>query len=312
MSIVGGLDIHRKQLTFDWVDEQNGKWERGRVAPADRVHLAGWLARFDGVGAVGFAMEGCTGWRYIAEEMDAVGVTAHLAEPADTRRCAAETAGEDRQGGSANLRRELLAAGRLPECCIPPTHSSSGGRCSSSTRICGPSTRLGERIQTVFFHQGATAPGQAGCDRGRARPGSERRRPRSCRSLGRLQVATALDVHGCACRAPRRVAAPAAVHRPRRQRRPGVDARHLRRRAIQCAGAVRVARRAGPVLVLPQGGPVCRAGHHRALLRRQTQPRPALSRQGPEVLRWPLFEAGKTSARPCAPGYSYYSAVKDR
>src|SRR4051794_38434264 len=36
MSIVGGLDIHRKQLTFDWVDEQNGKWERGRITPADR------------------------------------------------------------------------------------------------------------------------------------------------------------------------------------------------------------------------------------------------------------------------------------
>src|SRR3954449_5109597 len=40
MSIVGGLDIHRKQLTYDWVDEQNGKWERGRITPADREHLA--------------------------------------------------------------------------------------------------------------------------------------------------------------------------------------------------------------------------------------------------------------------------------
>jgi transposase len=37
-----------------------------------------------------------------------------------------------------------------------------------------------------------------------------------------------------------------------------------------------------------------------------------LSRQGPEVLRWLLFEAAKTSARPCAPGYDYYTAVKDR
>jgi hypothetical protein len=36
MSILGGLDIHRKQLTFDWVDELDGKWERGRIAPADR------------------------------------------------------------------------------------------------------------------------------------------------------------------------------------------------------------------------------------------------------------------------------------
>ena len=37
-----------------------------------------------------------------------------------------------------------------------------------------------------------------------------------------------------------------------------------------------------------------------------------LSRQGPEVLRWLLFEAAKTSARTCAPAYGYYTQVKDR
>jgi hypothetical protein len=37
-----------------------------------------------------------------------------------------------------------------------------------------------------------------------------------------------------------------------------------------------------------------------------------LSRQGPEVLRWLPFEAAKTSARSCAPGYRYYTDVKDR
>ena len=37
-----------------------------------------------------------------------------------------------------------------------------------------------------------------------------------------------------------------------------------------------------------------------------------LSRQGPEVLRWCSFEAAKTSARACAPGYDYYTQVKDR
>ncbi|MDT5026101.1 MAG: hypothetical protein QOE61_2527 [Micromonosporaceae bacterium] len=37
-----------------------------------------------------------------------------------------------------------------------------------------------------------------------------------------------------------------------------------------------------------------------------------LSRQGPEVLRWLLFEAAKTSARVCAPGYRYYTDVKSR
>jgi len=37
-----------------------------------------------------------------------------------------------------------------------------------------------------------------------------------------------------------------------------------------------------------------------------------LSRQGPPVLRWALYEAGKTHARSVAPDHGYYAAVKDR
>jgi transposase len=37
-----------------------------------------------------------------------------------------------------------------------------------------------------------------------------------------------------------------------------------------------------------------------------------LSRQGPAVLRWCLYEAGKTHARTDATDHDYYSAVKDR
>jgi hypothetical protein len=36
MPIVGGLDIHRKQITFDYVDTVTGELQRGQVAPADR------------------------------------------------------------------------------------------------------------------------------------------------------------------------------------------------------------------------------------------------------------------------------------
>jgi transposase len=35
-----GVDIHRKQLTFDYVERETGRWERGRIVPADREHLA--------------------------------------------------------------------------------------------------------------------------------------------------------------------------------------------------------------------------------------------------------------------------------
>ena len=37
-----------------------------------------------------------------------------------------------------------------------------------------------------------------------------------------------------------------------------------------------------------------------------------LSRQGPPVLRWALYEAGKTHSRTGAPDHAYYTAVKER
>jgi transposase len=42
-------------LTFDYVEEETGRLERGRIVPADREHLAGWLSRFDGQAPVAFA-----------------------------------------------------------------------------------------------------------------------------------------------------------------------------------------------------------------------------------------------------------------
>jgi transposase len=120
MTIVGRLDIHRKQLTFDYLDTVTGEVKRGQVTPADRVHLRAWLARFAGRDDVAFALEGCTGWRYVAEELAAVGVTAHVAEPTDT----AAARGRKRRAKtnkthSAHLR-QLLAEGRLPECWVVP------------------------------------------------------------------------------------------------------------------------------------------------------------------------------------------------
>ena len=69
MPIVGGLDIHREQITFDYLDTVTGQVCRGQIAPADREHLRAWLARFAGRDDVAFALEGCAGWRYVAEEL---------------------------------------------------------------------------------------------------------------------------------------------------------------------------------------------------------------------------------------------------
>jgi transposase len=46
MPIVGGLDIHRKQITFDYLDTGTGQVRRGQVSPADRVHLRAGAGRF--------------------------------------------------------------------------------------------------------------------------------------------------------------------------------------------------------------------------------------------------------------------------
>ena len=194
MSIVGGIDIHRKQLTFDWVDEQNGRWERGRIAPADRERLAGWLARFAGTAGVAFAFEGCTGWRYVAEEMARAGVVAHLAEPAETSGLRGPKRRAKTDKADAKLLRELLASGRLPECYIPPAQVLEWRAMLELYQdLRGQHTAWVQRIQAVCFHQGATAPGQAGIVRG------DRARLRAIVDeqlsiSGRLQVNTALDI----------------------------------------------------------------------------------------------------------------------
>jgi transposase len=117
MPIVGGLDIHRKQLTFGFPGTVTGEVKRGQIAPADRVHLRAWLVRFAGRDDVAFAVEGCTGWRYVAEELVAAGIAAHMGEPADT--AAARGRKRHAKTGSRHLR-VLLAEGRLPECWVPP------------------------------------------------------------------------------------------------------------------------------------------------------------------------------------------------
>jgi hypothetical protein len=122
MTIVGGFDVHRKQLTFDYVDTETGEVRWGQIRPATRKTLRSWLAEHCPNGNAEFALEGCTGWRYVAEELTAVGAVAHLADPAEAAglRGPKKRAKSDRT--DARLLRTLLWEGRLPESAIPPPH----------------------------------------------------------------------------------------------------------------------------------------------------------------------------------------------
>ena len=68
------------------------------------------------------ALEATTGWRFVVEELHAVGARVHLAEPAETSalRGSKKRAKSDR--ADARHLRQLLMAGRLPESWIPPDH----------------------------------------------------------------------------------------------------------------------------------------------------------------------------------------------
>jgi hypothetical protein len=80
--MVCGLDLHREQITFDALEIESGEVWRGRVWQPDRERFRRWLcrdvARRSNGQPVTMAVEGCTGWRYVVEEITAAGFEAPL------------------------------------------------------------------------------------------------------------------------------------------------------------------------------------------------------------------------------------------
>jgi transposase len=309
MSIVGGLDIHRQQVTFDVVDTVTGEAWRGQVRPADRVHLRGWLAGLAGRGQGDLAMEGCTGWRYVAEEVAAAGFTAHVGDPAEiaARRGPKKRAKTDR--ADARLQRELLERGEFPECWVPPAGVLDWRqRLETHHDLRVQHTAWVQRIHAVLFHHGAPPCGDLSTAAGRAaleaaiRDLSPAGRDQVAVALGQLELAAA---QLAACRASLTAIA-AHVTGPVVLRRQLYGVGPVTALAMTCwlggAGRFTSSRQAvrftGLDITVYSSAGKRSPGH--------------LSRQGPAVLRGCLYEAGKTSARPGAPDYRYYASVKDR
>ena len=123
MGIVGGFDIHRAQITFDCLDTDTGELMTGQIRPATRAALRRWLAqRFGGRTDVAIALEGCTGWRFVVEELARARIEPHRSEPADTATLRGRKKRAKTDRADARLLRELLSQGRLSESWIPPDH----------------------------------------------------------------------------------------------------------------------------------------------------------------------------------------------
>ena len=306
MGIIGGLDVHRSQITFDWIDSDSGQRERGQLAPAHREHLRMWLEQFAGQQAA-FALEGCTGWRYVVEELTRAGIEAHLAEPADTSAARGPKRRAKTDQLDARHLRELLAAGRLPESWIPPAHVLEVRTLVRCYKALGDEhTAWLQRVHATLFHHGVPA------QRNLLAPDRRERLERGSglSPAARQLVAVALrmldqlDAELDLLRAElTRVA----------RRQPGC-------RALDELYGI------GPVTAVAiwaELGDVRRFTSSRFAVRHtgldvtvyssDGKRTPGhLARQGPPVLRWALFEAATCAARASSPDHAYYLQVKQR
>ena len=306
MAIIGGLDVHRSQITYDWVDSDSGQHQRGRLAPAHREHLRAWLGQFAGRPAA-FALEGCTGWRYVAEELQRAGIAAQLAEPADTSALRGPKRRAKTDQLDARHLRQLLETGRLPTSWIPPAHvleaRTQVRRCKT---LRDQHTAWLQRIHASLFHHGVPA------ERNLLAPA---RRAQLERGSGLSPAAYQLVT--VALRTLDHLDAELDLLRGElvsfARRQPGC-------RALDGLYGI------GPltaVAIWAELGDVGRFTSSRHAVRHtglditvyasDGKRTPGhLARQGPPVLRWALFEAAKCAARAASPDHAYYLQAKQR
>lgn len=121
MSIVCGFDVHRDQITFDLVDRASGELRSGRIVPATREGLRGWLDSVE-ASRLCVALEATTGWRFVIEELERAGAEAQLAEAAETRALRGPKRRAKTDRADARHLRELLERDGIPRSWVPPEH----------------------------------------------------------------------------------------------------------------------------------------------------------------------------------------------
>ncbi|HUJ67226.1 MAG TPA: IS110 family transposase [Acidimicrobiales bacterium] len=312
MSMVCGLDLHRGQITFDCLMIETSEVWRGRIWQPDRARFRRWLReelapRANGE-AVAVAVEGCTGWRYVVEEVTAAGWEAHVAEPADTqaKRGRKKRAKTDR--ADARLQRELLQKGELPESWIPPTPVLEWRERTVLYKSLLDQRRVWiQRIHAELFQHGVALPeGEIPSPKTRAwlagegvelSPAASQRLAAGYRMLDAtdaelVPLRKEIDTFG--------------------RRQPACQALAKAHYGIGPLTAVFVWVELGDCRRFSRSMQVVRLTGLDVLVDSSDNHRAGgyLCRQGPPTLRWALFEAGKCAARAGSPDYDYYQSVK--
>jgi hypothetical protein len=108
---------------------------------------------------VALAVEGWPGWRYVVEEIAAAGFEAHLAEPADTQAARGRKRRAKTDRSDAQLSRDLLVAGGLPESWIPPEQVLEWReRVRLYVSLVNQRTVWCQRIHAELYHHGVAVP----------------------------------------------------------------------------------------------------------------------------------------------------------
>ncbi len=305
MAIVMGLDQHRAQITAEWIDTGTGEVSRARVAPALRPDVRRFVKRFAGQ-RLEVALEATTGWRFVVEELRAIGADVHLAEPAETaaRRGNKKRAKTDR--ADARHLRELLMIGRLPESWIPPEHLLDlRARVRLRHTLVDQRGEWQQRIQAALYHHGfpqrnglLTAENRAWLE-GLPLPESAQQQVAVA-----LVMIDALDAQSAPITRELRLYA---------RRQPGCRAL-MRHYGIGELTAVTILAELGDARRFSSSRHAVRYAGLDITVHQSDQRRAAghLSRQGPPALRWALFEAAQAARRPGSPDRPYYDQAAER
>ena len=307
MRIVCALDVHRSQITYLTLDVGSGEVSRGRISPATRQSVRAWLAQFDGVDDVHFALEGTTGWRFVVEEIERAVHRAHLADPAETaaRRGRKRRAKTDRADCELQLR--LLLAAELPESWIPPAQILElRTRVRLRKALVDERTAWQQRLQAQLFHQGAPAGLKP-----RTRVGRDALASVELSPAGRELVGLALRMIEAIDRELVPLDRTLALYG---RRQPGCRALIGRLYGVGPVTATAIVAELGDARRFGRSDDAVRhCGLDVTVHQSDSKRAPGhLSHEGPELLRWALFEAAQQARRPASPDYEYYRQVARR
>ena len=173
MDIVGAFDVHRKQITFDYMEMETGEVHRGKIRPATRESLREWLDEFTEQFSgkqIAIAVEATTGWRYVVEELRRAAIEPHLAEPAETKSLQGRKKRAKTDRLDAGHLRDLMVIDRLPESWIPPQHVQEIRTLMRLRHsLIEERTTHKQRIHAQLFHNGYPQQSNLDSIEGRAR-----------------------------------------------------------------------------------------------------------------------------------------------